>query len=443
MKTMTALAGAVALALIPATAGAQAQEATAAATAKVEPRAVVADIKRILNENYVLPEMRPQLAAALDKGLAAGRYNVGDPGILSERINADLTAVAHDGHLGMHFDPKQWAQLAARPAGAGADDAPPTEEEIRFADRLNHGILQLKVLPGNIRYLESVGFFWGGDKTKEAYDNAMRFLKGGDAIIIDMRQNGGGSPDAVRYMISHFLQPNTPIVTFYMRGQAGDRWSSLGPLPAGSLAGKPLYVLTGGRSASAAEEFVGHVGGYKLGELVGEKTAGAGYRNEFFPVSGGYVISVSVGRAVLASTGKDWEKVGIAPTIKAGQGEALEVAQIHALRKLASTATGRDKEVFEGSAQVLEAQLKPVSTSLPLPQYVGVYGVRHITNEGGKLIFQREGGPKGQLVAVGPNEFAFIADPMQRVKFKVAGNTATELQLIRSDGSTAVAARNP
>ena len=443
MNKMASLAGAAALALIPATAGAQAQEAAAAAAAKVEPRAVVADVKRILNENYVLPEMRPQLAAALDKGLAAGRYNVSDPGVLAERINEDLTAVAHDGHLGMHFDPKQSAELAAHHAGAGADDAPPTEEEIRFADRLNHGITQLKVLPGNIRYLESVGFFWGGDKTKEAYDNAMRFLKGGDAIIIDMRQNGGGSPDAVRYMISHFLQPKTPIVTFYMRGQAGDRWSSLGALPAGSLTGKPLYVLTGGRSASAAEEFVGHVGGYKIGELVGEKTAGAGYRNQFFPVAGGYVISVSVGRAVLASTGKDWEKVGIAPTIKADQGDALEIAQIHALRKLASTATGRDKEVFEGSAQVLEAQLKPVPTSLPLPQYVGVYGVRHITNEGGKLTFQREGGPKSQLVAVGPNEFAFITDPMQRVKFKVAGNSVTELQLIRSDGSTAVAARNP
>jgi hypothetical protein len=443
MTKLTALAGAAALALIPANANALTQEATAATQTKIDARAVVADVKRILNANYVLPEMRPQLAAALDKGLAAGRYNVSDPGVLAERINADLTEVAHDGHLGMHHDPKQSAELAAHHAGAGADDAPPTEEEIRFADRLNHGILQLKVLPGNIRYLESIGFFWGGDKTKEAYDNAMRFLKGGDAIIIDMRQNGGGSPDAVRYMISHFLDANTPIVTFYMRGQAGDRWSSLGALPAGSLKGKPLYVLTGGRSASAAEEFVGHVGGYKIGELVGEKTAGAGYRNEFFPVAGGYVISVSVGRAVLASTGKDWEKVGIAPTIPASQADALEVAQIHALRKLASTATGRDKEVFEGSAQVLEAQLKPVSTSLPLPQYVGVYGVRHITNEGGKLIFQREGGPKGQLVAVGPNEFAFIADPMQRVKFKTAGNTATELQLIRSDGSTAVAARNP
>jgi hypothetical protein len=59
------------------------------------------------------------------------------------------------------------------------------------------------------------------------------------------------------------------------------------------------------------------------------------------------------------------------------------------------------------------------------------------------LTFQREGGPKRELVAIGPNEFVFVEDPMQRVLFKTAGNTATELQLIRGDGSTVVAARNP
>jgi len=443
MKNMAGMAGAAALAMVSTNAAAAVQQPSAAAqAATVDAKAVVADVTRILEENYVLPEMRPKLAAALAKGLADGHYNVSDPGVLAEKINADLDAVANDRHLGMHPDPKQAAELAARPRGAGADDAPPTAEEVRFADRLNHGITELKVLPGNIRYMETIGFFWGGEKTREAYDNAMRFLKGGDAIIIDMRKNGGGSPEAVQYMISNFLKPNTPIVTFYMRGQKGDTWKSLAT-PAGLIIGKPLYVLTGGRSASAAEEFIGHVNGFKLGDLVGETTAGAGYRNEFYPVVGGYVISVSVGRAVLASTGKDWEKVGIAPTIKASQDKALEIAQVSALRRLAATSTGRDKEVMEGSAQVIEAQVTPVSTALPLPQYVGVYGVRHITSENDALVFQREGGPKGKLVAVGPNEFAFVDDPMQRVKFKTGGNSATELELIRSDGSRAVAARNP
>ena len=53
------------------------------------------------------------------------------------------------------------------------------------------------------------------------------------------------------------------------------------------MVGKPLYVLTGGSSASAAEEFIGHVAGFKLGELVGETTAGAGFATSFsrFPAA--------------------------------------------------------------------------------------------------------------------------------------------------------------
>ena len=90
----------------------------------------------------------------------------------------------------------------------------------------------MKVLPGNIRYIDLMGFFWGGTKTAEAYDNATRFLRDGDAAMIDLRHNGGGSPDAVQYLISHFVEPNRPIVTFYMGADKTDRRSSLASLPA-------------------------------------------------------------------------------------------------------------------------------------------------------------------------------------------------------------------
>jgi C-terminal processing protease CtpA/Prc len=144
-------------------------------------------------------------------------------------------------------------------------------------------------------------------------------------------------------LVSHFLGANRPIVTFYMGANKVDRLSSLPSVPAGRLIGKPLYVLTSSHTASAAEEFTGHIAGFKLGEIVGETTAGAGFRNEFFPVAGGYVISVSIGRAVLASTGKDWEGVGIAPTTKIDPSKALELAHSHALRRVASTAPATDK----------------------------------------------------------------------------------------------------
>ena len=442
MLRMAILAGVAAASLVPGSSAALAQAAPAA-EAKVDGRAVVADVRKILGENYVLPETRPKLDAALAKGLAAGRYDVSDPQVLAERINADMEAVAHDKHLGIRHDPDEQVRLAARPAGAGADDAPPSDEELRQATKFNHGILELKVLQGNIRYMELLGFFWGGQKTEEAYDNAMRFLRDGDAVIIDLRRNGGGSPDAVRYLISHFVEANRPLVTFYMKGQSGERLKSLASLPAGRLTGKPLYVLTSGRSASAAEEFIGHVAGYKLGELIGENSAGAGFRNEFFPVAGGYVISVSVGRAVLASTGRDWEGVGIAPTTKTDVDKALEVAQVHALRHIAATANAEDKRILEARAAVLEAQVTPVATALPLNNYTGVYGERSISADSGKLLWQRGNGPKIAMTAVAANEFTFEDDPLTRVRFNVAGSAVTGLELLRGDGSKVVAARNP
>ncbi|HEU0133722.1 MAG TPA: S41 family peptidase [Allosphingosinicella sp.] len=416
------------------------------APAPADGRTVVAEIRKVLAENYVLPAVRPKLDAALAKGLADGRYDVSDPAVLIDRINADMTAVAHDKHLGVEYNPRaaaEAAEAAAQPQAAGPEDDGPSPEQIREAQRRNHGFTEMKVLPGNVRYVNMQGFVWVGPKSAEAYDNVMRFLKDGDAAIIDLRQNGGGSPQAVQYLVSHFMEPNRPLVTFHMGANQVDKLATLPNLPAGRMVGKPLYVLTSGNSASAAEEFTGHVAGFKLGELVGATTAGAGFRNQFFPLPGGYVISVSVGRAVLASTGKDWEGVGIAPTKAVDPEKALQVAQMHAMRRLASTAPQREKMNYEAAAALLAAQVDPVATALPLTAYAGTFGERKVALESGRLTYQREGGPKFHLVPIGPNLFAFEDDAMTRVEYKVAGNAATALELQRGDGSKVAAVRNP
>ena len=440
MRIAIVMAGAAALALQAATAAAQPAPARPAAAA-VDAAKVVADVRRILAANYVLPEMRPKLDAALAAGLASGRYNVADPAELASRINADLEKVARDKHLSIEYNPAQHAELASQPPGSGADDAGPSAEDVRRATRMNHGIASLEVLPGNIRAMEYNGFVWAGPKTAEALDNAMRFLRDGDAVIIDLRRNGGGSPQAVQYLVSHFLEAGKPIVTFHMRGEPAETLSTLPTLPAGRMVGKPLYVLTSGHSASAAEEFIGHVAGYKIGELVGETSAGAGFRNEIFPVSGGYVISVSVGRAVLASTGKDWEGVGIGPASRTDPDKALEVAQARALRRLAAAAPANENRRLEAQAAVLEAQANPIRTALPLASYAGTYGERTVAVEDGALTWRFGTGPKLEMVAVGPNEFTFADSPMTRVHFTVAANGATGMRMVRGDGSVVEAQR--
>ena len=401
--------------------------------APVDSATLVAAIRKVLAENYVLPEKRAPLDAALAKGLAEGRYNVADRAQLVQRINEDLDAVAHDKHLGVQFSPEQAAQLAG---GRQRDDGPPSPQQQAQAQRRNHGVSELKLFPGNIRYLDLRGFVWVGPKSAEAYDNAVRFLRDGDAVIIDLRRNGGGSPEAVQYLISHFLEPNRPLMTFHMYASQVDRLSTLAELPAGRMIGKPLYVLTSGNTASAAEEFTGHVAGFGIGEVIGDTTAGAGFRNEYFALPGGYVISVSVGRAVLAATGKDWEGVGIKPTTAIAEAKALDAARMHAMRKIAGKATDpRLKGELEAMSALLAAKLDPVAPALPLAGYAGTFGERNIRVEGGRLVYQRTGSGPLTLVPLGANTFTFEEDPMARVVFAVAGNQASGFELIRGDGS--------
>jgi hypothetical protein len=405
-------------------AGGTAPAAAPAPLPALDARAVVTDVRRVIAERYVLPERRPMLDAALARGLASGRYDVNDPGELAERINADLDRAGHDRHLNFRMDPRQAAMMAA---GSGpAPDNSAFERQVRAA---NHGVTELRVLPGNVRYLEYDGFMWMGPESAAALETAMRFLSGGDAVIIDLRRNGGGSPEAVQYIVSHFQPPGRPLMSFYMNGSAtADRNETLADVPAGRMIGKPLYVLISGGTASAAEEFTGHVAGYHLGELIGQNTAGAGFRNDLVPIQGRFILSVSVGRAVLASTGRDWEAVGFAPTVPAPVAGALEVGHALALRRLAARATGPDRARLEAVAEGVAARAENRAPALPLAAYAGSYGERTVRVDGNRLYFQRGNRAPTALIALGGNRFAFDNDPGFRIEFQAADGRVSSFE---------------
>jgi hypothetical protein len=410
----------------------------ATAPAVVDGKAVAAEVRRLIAENYVLPEVRSKLDAALAKGLASGRYDVADGNELAKRLNEDMAAVAHDKHLGIRFSPGEAGMLKGR-QGDDRTEGPAFD---RMAQVRNHGLREMRVLEGNVRYLAVDGFAWTGPKSAEAYDTAMRFLKDADAVIIDLRQNGGGSPEAVQYLISHFVEPEKPLVTFYMGRDKVDKVASLVSLPAGRMTGKPLYVLTSGRSASAAEEFAGHVSGYKLGELIGETTAGAGFRNDLFPVASQFVLSVSVGRAVLASTNADWEGRGIAPTVAVAPDKALDVAQMRAVKKIAATVTSPyEKQAYEGLATMLAARLDPAKPALPLSAYAGRFGDGKITLENGRLVVAGPDGRPRTLLPLGQNLFAIDGEAMAKVEFQTVGGTVSSFDIIFPDGNRMKQAR--
>lgn len=391
----------------------------------------IAEIRRLLRENYVVADKRAALDTVLEKGLASGRYAAPDPQEFSRRISDDLLAASNDKHLGLSHDPKLAAQLSSRGQGDAAQDGAFWE---RLAQTRNHGVVALEVLDGNVRSMRYDGFIWTGPDSARAIDDAMRFLKGGDAVIIDLTRNGGGSPEAVRYLTSYFVDRAQPLVKFYMRTDAPTESASLASVPGERIAGVPVYVLTSGRTASAAEEFASHVKRLGFATLVGETTAGAAYRNELFPVPGGYVLSVSVGRPELPNGG-NWEAVGVAPEIAVAPDKASLRARGLALGEIAAKASPSERTALEWQSAAIAAQLDPKPLAQPLDDYAGRYGVRTISVAGDRLMFQRDGGMQSALIPLGEDVFAVEADPATRVRFVRDGSGIGSFELQRADGS--------
>ena len=399
--------------------------------ATFDSRAAVEGIRKALRENYVVKERRAALDAVLAKGLAGGRYAGTDPQEFAMRINADLEAVAHDKHLNLRHHPELAAQIGT---GVQRDDTTESAYWRDLARRQNEGVRELRVLDGNVRLMRYDGFFWNGDASKAAIDAGMAFLRGGDAIIIDLRTNGGGSPEAVRRIASYFVPAGAKLVTFHMRDEAPTVSRAEASVPGGQVTGVPVYVLTSGSTASAAEEFSAHVAGFGFGTLVGETTAGAAYRNDFFAVPGGFVLSASVGRPELPAGG-DWEGKGVAPKLAVAPDLALDRAMQDALVRLAPKASGAARTELEWAAARYAARAAQAKPGLPASAYAGRYGERTVTADTTGLVYQRDGGLRTPLIPLGGDLFALEHDPRARLRFVTAGGAVTGIVLERADGT--------
>ena len=394
------------------------------------PRQLVTAIDGLIDANYVVVEMRPALKSALEKSLAAGRYDGADPRTLSDRITEDMRAVAHDKHLGVRFDPDSASHMSS-------DQREPTDAAALayFAkqDRTrNYGVTQLRILDGNVRVMSYDGFMWDGAVSAAAIDGAMDFLRGGDAAIIDIRRNGGGSPDASAYLASYFVPPGQTLVTFYLRNDPPTTSRSV-KVHGQPLTGLPVYVVTSGSTASAAEEFASHVARLKFATLVGETTAGAAHRNEIYPLPGGYVISISIGRPELPGGG-NWEGKGVVPQIAVTSDQALDAAHAAALGALAAKASPEDRKRYERLQAGAAARAAPATPALAMERYAGRYGIATVTVEGDHLVASQGTGRKARLLPLTPDLFAADIDPTVQMRFIVDKGETTALEITPLEG---------
>jgi C-terminal processing protease CtpA/Prc len=250
-----------------------------------------------------------------------------------EALSEDLRTLGNDRHFRIRFDPEFKEQED--------DDKPPTAKEreemqAKMAKR-GYGLAKAEILPGNVGLLD-LRAFGPTEVVGPTLTSAMAMLNGTDALILDLRQNGGGSPETVAYLCSYFFDEGDGrhLNDIYNRPRNETRqfWTTAvpGPRYGGT---KPVWVLTSKATFSGGEECAYNFQTQKRATLVGETTGGGANPGGPVALGEGLVAFVPTGRAINPVTKTNWEHVGVKPDLATAPAEALKAAHLAALRKLA------------------------------------------------------------------------------------------------------------
>ncbi len=161
----------------------------------------------------------------------------------------------------------------------------------------------------NIGYMRITEFSSNTSKEfKKVYDSLVK--QGAESMIIDLRDNPGGSFNAVCEILDGFLSDG---VIVYTKDKNGNK--DYVNADSDVYYDKKMVVLVNSNSASASEIFSGAVKDRKLGKLIGETTYGKGIVQNTIPLTDGTAIKLTISRYYTASGNEIHEK-GITPDIK-------------------------------------------------------------------------------------------------------------------------------
>jgi len=282
--------------------------------------AVVKAAADALRQRYVYPDVGRRAAESIEAALAAGKYDeIVQPWAFAERLTADIREVAHDKHLNV-------TARGPAPAPAAATGGPPPGPP----PRSEAGVARADRLPGNIGYIEVVALP-GLDAFKPPVEKAMAALADTRALIVDLRRNGGGTPQAEVYLTSFLLDPAKPVAVnrFVWRNPNTETFRTeefmSSPTPYW-YRDKPVYVLTSARTFSGGEAVAYDMQVLKLATIVGETTGGGANPGGGMPLTPDFGVFMPAGRGENPTTGTNWEGVGVKPDVAVPAADALKTA---------------------------------------------------------------------------------------------------------------------
>ena len=401
------------------------------------------EVVRVLCEKleklYPDPEIAKKTSVSISENFEGGKYSVySSASEFVQHLNDDLESISGDGHLGIIFDPAMASELKMVDEEMGGDTyAELTLESERWE---NFGFKELKILEGNVGYLDLQTFF----SLKYAGETAvtsMNFFSNCNALIIDLRRNGGGWDDMVTFLASYFLNSDDEIIFSITRSTLDDSYYASMPyayVPGKKLTDIPIYILISRSSASAAEAFANIMKHFcKNTTLVGETTAGAENPVEHILLFDDYILRIPCWQKIYSYDKTGWEGIGVKPNIEVESEIALSIAHINLLLKLKDESTDEDiKKKYQWVIDGLNATNDPVIVKENILQsYAGKYGNRDIYYENNNLFYQYKGRTKRKMLAISNEYFLIEGYNFFRVKFVSENDTVVGFNEIHDDGT--------
>ncbi|HEX5741166.1 MAG TPA: S41 family peptidase [Pilimelia sp.] len=287
----------------------------------------VAAAARLLRERYVFPDRAARAADALAGDLAAGRYGGVADADLCAALTAQLQAHCADLHLRV-----TWRERPVDPAAADA------EARARYRAHLarrGYGVARAQRGADGVAVVEltDVG---PAEWIAPAVAAAFQLVAGCRALLLDLRENRGGTPDGAALVCSYLLPPEPALVNTVCRpdGDVRQYWSWPW-LPAPRCADAPVWVLTSARTFSGAEEIAYNLRALGRATLVGEPSRGGAHPVAVHWLTPHVALHLPYARSVNPVTGTNWEGTGVRPDVAVPAADAEATA-----RRLAAAAGG-------------------------------------------------------------------------------------------------------
>jgi hypothetical protein len=300
---------------------------------------VVRTLASKLESDFVDPAAGKAYATRLTERLQAGAYSsFPDAKAFAAAVTDDLQAVHKDGYLRLHVVPPEARGGAG---GPGERRREPGGSSVTRSGWLAPGVayIDFEMFSGNEATLAEVRRFLAQSRDAEV-------------LIIDARRHRGGGLAEMNLLFPILYDKPLTLVQMDTRRAVAERMGTpmdddpfvrrvAGPdtvvrqehfvVPAtevGKLRSAKVYLLTSGKTASAAEHLALSLKRTGRATLVGERTYGAGNFGGMVPLDKdfNYAAFIPVGRTFDPDTSKGWEGTGVAPHVEVAAAEALKKA---------------------------------------------------------------------------------------------------------------------